>query len=226
MTQPTTLVLVRHGRTPANADGILAGRSAGVDLDDVGRTQVRAVGERLAPVPLAGIVASPLERTMATAHALVAHQAAQSPVTLHEEPDLLEVDYGDWTGRALRELAEEPLWRVVQDHPSGVTFPGGEALTAMASRSIAAIRRWNRHFEGDVYAAVSHGDVIKAIVADALGLHLDQFQRIQIEPASVTVIRYTERRPFVVRLNDVGGEVGSLIPSRPADSDAPVGGGA
>ena len=226
MTSATTLVLIRHGRTSANAEGILAGRSAGVLLDDVGLTQVRHLGERLADVPLAGIIASPLERTMATAQAILAHQSPETSAVLHEEPLLLEVDYGDWTGRGLAELSEEPLWRVVQDHPSGAHFPNGEAMSAMAQRAVAAIRTWNANFPGEIYAAVSHGDVIKAIVADALGLHLDHFQRIHVEPASVTVIRYTERRPFIVRLNDVGGDVGSLIPARATGPDAAVGGGA
>lgn len=224
MSSATTVMLLRHGRTSANAAGILAGRAPGVDLDDAGRDQVQRLGARLAPVSLAGVVSSPLDRTLATARAVVAHQKADAPAVLHEDPDFLEVDYGDWTGQALTDLAEDPLWRVVQDHPSAVGFPRGESMTQMAHRSVAGIRRWNEQFTGSIYAVVSHGDVIKAIVADALGLHLDHFQRIHIEPASVTVIRYTERRPFVVRLNDTGGDFHAF--GGATSPDAPVGGGA
>jgi probable phosphomutase (TIGR03848 family) len=154
-----------------------------------------------------------------------------------------EVRYGDWTGRPLKELAKEPLWRVVQAHPSAARFPGdeGESLAEAQHRAVAAVRDWNTRLGPDAtYLVCSHGDIIKAIVADALGLHLDQFQRIQADPASLTVIRYSELRPFVVRLNDTGGGVDALLtpPDKGTgkdgggdgepgdDSDAPVGGGA
>jgi probable phosphomutase (TIGR03848 family) len=135
-------------------------------------------------------------------------------------------------------LAKDPLWKVVQSHPSAVTFPGpeGEPLAETQSRAVAAVRDWNARVEREagpdaLWLACSHGDVIKAIVADALGLHLDLFQRISADPCSVTVIRYTELRPFVVRMNDTGGDVSALIPPkrrrrRKPGSDAAVGGGA
>ncbi|MDQ1705669.1 MAG: hypothetical protein QOF18_2035, partial [Frankiaceae bacterium] len=141
--------------------------------------------------------------------------------------------YGDWTGRPLKELAKDPLWKVVQNHPSAVTFPGdgGEPLRETQNRAVAAVRDWNARLGPDAtWLACSHGDVIKAIVADALGLHLDLFQRIQVDPCSVTVIRYTSLRPFILRMNDTGGGVADLVPpkrrSRRRSSDAPVGGGA
>jgi probable phosphomutase (TIGR03848 family) len=145
-----------------------------------------------------------------------------------------ECRYGDWTGRPLKELAKDPLWKVVQAHPSAVTFPGpeGEPLRETQTRAVSAVRDWNARLGPDaIWLACSHGDVIKAVVADAMGLHLDQFQRIVIDPCSVTVIRYTELRPFVVRVNDTGGGVTDLVPPkrkgrrRKASSDAPVGGG-
>ncbi|MEJ5915600.1 MSMEG_4193 family putative phosphomutase [Pseudokineococcus sp. 1T1Z-3] len=232
-----TLLLVRHGRTAANATGVLAGRSPGVDLDESGRAQAAALAERLAAVPLAAVVASPLQRTVATAQALLAAggTARRPRPALVEEPRLLECDYGAWTGRALKELAREPHWKVVQGHPSAAQFPGGESLRDVQSRALAAVREHDARVEAEhgadaVWVAVSHGDVIKAVLADALGQHLDSFQRIVVDPASVSVVRYTPLRPFVVRTNDTGGDLSGLVPPprrrrRAASSDADVGGG-
>jgi 2,3-bisphosphoglycerate-dependent phosphoglycerate mutase len=239
-----TLILVRHGRTPANAEGILAGRAAGVGLDDLGREQADAVAQRLAVLPLARIVTSPLKRTVQTAQALsTAQSSAMAPV---RDSGLVECGYGSWTGRSLSSLAREPLWRTVQVQPSAVTFPDGEAMADMMHRAVSTVRRHDaqvsaEHSPTAIWAAVSHGDVIKAIVADALGLHLDAFQRIMVSPASVCVIRYTEHRPFLAHLNDTGSDLSRLIapPRRrrrkstsptkrradPLASDAPVGGG-
>lgn len=225
----TTLLLVRHGRTAANATGVLAGWTPGVDLDDVGRAQAAALAERLRPVPLAALVTSPLERCQQTAAVLL--DGRPSP-TAEVDARLGEVQYGDWTGRELKVLAKDPLWAAVQAHPSSVTFPGGESLRAMQARAVDAVREHNARLGPDaVWAAVSHGDVIKAVVADALGLHLDQFQRIVVDPCSVTVISYAPLRPFVVRVNDTGGPLEPFGPKpksrrrRRASSDAVVGGG-
>ena len=233
-----TVVLVRHGRTAANAGGVLAGHTPGVVLDDRGREQAAAAGERLAAVPLAAVISSPLERTRETADAIAAAHSPAPP--LHLDDRVAEPHYGDWTGKKLTILAKDPLWKVVQAHPSAVVFPGdgGEAMAAMSTRAVSAVRDWNTRLEADhgpdaVFVVVSHGDVIKAITADALGLHLDQFQRLQVDPCSFTIIRYTDLRPFVVRTNDVGGSLDVLLPpKKPAtkrrrrSSDAAVGGGA
>jgi probable phosphomutase (TIGR03848 family) len=227
----TTVLLLRHGRTSANATGVLAGWTPGVQLDDVGTAQVAAVAERLARVPLAAVVSSPLERCVQTADAV----AQERDVQVQTDDRLGEARYGDWTGRTLKELTREPLWRVVQQHPSAAVFPGdeGEGLAQTQARAVAAVRGWNATLGPDaVWLACSHGDVIKAILADALGLHLDQFQRIVVDPASISVITYTATRPFVVRVNDTGGDVSGLIPPPrrrrrgTAASDAVVGGGA
>jgi len=227
----TTVILLRHGRTTANAGGVLAGWTPGVQLDESGAAQVAAVGERLAKVPLAAVVSSPLERCRQTADAV----AAGRELEVQTDERLGEARYGDWTGRTIKELAKEPLWKVVQQHPSAAVFPGpeGEGLAQTQARAVAAVREWNAKLGPDaVWLACSHGDVIKAILADALGLHLDQFQRIVVDPASVSVVTYTETRPFVVRVNDTGGDVSGLIPParrtrrKKASSDAVVGGGA
>ena len=229
----TTVLLVRHGRTPANASGVLAGWTPGVHLDDTGVTQAAALGARLLPVPVAAVVSSPLERCRETGAALL---AGRDGTPEHVDDRLGECRYGDWTGKALKDLAKDPLWKVVQAHPSAATFPGpeGESMRAMQARAVEAVRDWNARLGPDAtWVAVSHGDVIKAIIADALGMHLDQFQRIQADPCSLAVIRYTELRPFVVRLNDTGGSIDALLPpkKKPArrrrgSSDAAVGGGA
>jgi probable phosphomutase (TIGR03848 family) len=229
-------LLLRHGRTTANADGTLAGRLP-AELDDRGKEQAAAAGDRLrsSGVVLSGVVSSPLIRCQQTV------SLALPGVAIEPDERLIECGYGDWEGQPLKKLAKQKLWPVVQHHPAGARFPGpeGESMADMSARAVAAVRDWDARFTalagpGAVWLACSHGDVIKAIVADALGLHLDQFQRIMIDPGSFTIIRYTPTRPFVWRLNDTGGDLSALRPSRrrrrpPAidtSGDAVIGGGA
>jgi probable phosphomutase (TIGR03848 family) len=246
VTSVPTVLLVRHGRTTANASGTLAGWTPGIGLDDVGRAQAQTLAGRLAAVPLAAVVTSPLQRCRETVAELVGvpgPRGAARPVPLVDDR-LGEARYGDWTGRPLKELAREPLWRVVQAHPSAVTFPGehGESMLGMQLRAVEAVREHDaavarEHGEDAVWAAVSHGDIIKSLLADALGMHLDAFQRIVVDPCSVSVVRYTPLRPFALRVNDTGGDLSGLVPpKRPrrrrssprttpaASSDAVVGG--
>ncbi|MGO4782801.1 histidine phosphatase family protein [Cryobacterium sp. W22_MBD10_FK3] len=223
-----TVLLVRHGRTTANATGLLAGRTAGVLLDQIGRDQAAVTGRRLAAVPLVGVVSSPLERCRETAQQIIDLQAGTVPTPIEDE--LSECDYGDWQGRTLTELSQEKLWSVVQTQPSAVTFPNGEAMAAMQARSVAAIRRHDAAFEAThghnaVWVAVSHGDIIKSILADALGMHLDLFQRINVGPASVSIVRYGSTRPTVHATNTDAGDLSWLALGN-APADAPVGGGA
>jgi probable phosphoglycerate mutase len=210
---------------------VLTGWMPGIPLDDRGQAQAAALAARLAALPLDAMISSPLERCQQTAAAIAAPRNGQQIIT---DDRVGECHYGDWTGKPLRKLAAEPLWRVVQAHPSAVTFPGpeGESMPAMQHRAVAAVRDWNARLGKDAtYLICSHGDVIKAIVADSLGLHLDQSQRIQADPCSLTVIRYTPMRPFLVRMNDRGGGVDDLMPRASghgqggASSDAAIGGG-
>lgn len=226
-----TLLLVRHGRSTANTAGILAGWTPGVDLDETGQAQADALVDRLAGVPLVQAVSSPLERCRQTLAPLLAARPELAGPSAGE-PDLDErfgeCHYGDWTGRPLSELALEPLWRTVQDHASAAAFPGGESMRALSHRTVAAAREWDEkiaaeHGQDAVWLACSHGDVIKAITADALGLHLDHFQRINIEPCSVTAIRYTPQRPFVLRMSDTG-DLSTLRPRHQPGGDAAIGG--
>ncbi|MFI0431846.1 MAG: MSMEG_4193 family putative phosphomutase [Candidatus Nanopelagicales bacterium] len=212
----TRVILVRHGRTTANQSGVLAGR-ADVELDDVGREQAARVGQRLAAVNVAAVVTSPMLRTQQTAQLLVAPQS--EPKTPIVDERLAEVEYGEWTGRALKDLAGDPLWGVVQQHPAAVTFPGGESMAAMSARACASVREWAGSPAADgVVVVVSHGDVIKAILADALGMHLDAFQRIVVNPGSISAISYAGGRPFVERVNDCGEALADLQVEPPAEA--------
>jgi probable phosphomutase (TIGR03848 family) len=230
-----TVILLRHGRTSANATGTLAGRTPGVHLDDVGLGQADRAGGRLAVVPLTELVSSPLERCKETARAVARQQSAKPRV--HTDKALTECDYGEWQGRPLKELARLALWKTVQTNPSAATFPGGESLPQMQARAVDAVRRRDAavtaaHGADAVWLAVSHGDVIKSVIADALGMHLDLFQRIQVDPSSISVIRYTEARPYVLASNTHEGDLSWLAPKpsrktrRKADHGAAVGGGA
>ena len=233
----TTVLLIRHGRTSANTAGVLVGRTSGVGLDATGVQQAAELATRLSGVRLRAIVTSPLRRCRQTAQALFAAQSDSCVMAVEE--GLVECSYGEWTGRSLRELGKDKLWGAIQQQPSAVRFPGGESLSEMSTRAIAAVRDWNARIEaehgtGAVWAAVSHGDLIKAILADALGMHLDSFQRIVVDPASISIVRYTAARPYVITANSTTVDLATfLAPPRkrsrarrpkPAN-DAPVGGG-
>jgi probable phosphomutase (TIGR03848 family) len=231
----TLVLIVRHGLT-ASTGTALTGWTPGISLDDRGRAQAAAVGDRLAGVPIDAIISSPLDRCQETA-AAIARARPDGPLPVRTDERVGECHYGDWTGQPLRKLAKDPLWRVVQAHPSAVRFPGadGESMQDMQTRAVSAIRDWNERLGKDaVYVVCSHGDVIKSILTDSLGMHLDMCQRIQVDPCSLSVIRYTPLRPFVLRMNDIGGDVSSLKrPDRHAAAasarqvaDAQVGGGA
>lgn len=229
-----TVILVRHGRSTANTDGVLAGRTPGVLLDDTGHHQAHRTAARLAEVPLAAVVASPLERCQQTAKTIIDQQTtAPELITEH---GIVECDYGDWQGRALAELGKEDLWKTVIEQPSAAQFPGGESLTDMQERSVAAVRRHDaaiesEHGPGAVWAAVSHGDIIKSVITDAYGMPFDHFQRVHADPASVTIIRYTAAMPHVLCVNTTDGDLSWLAAlataaSNTGDTEAQVGGGA
>jgi probable phosphomutase (TIGR03848 family) len=234
-----TVIFVRHGRSSANTSGTLAGWTPGVFLDDTGEAQAAAVGARLAAgvVPVVEVVSSPLDRCVQTADLLCG--ALPGPVARSVHEGLAECKYGAWTGRRLTDLVKEDLWKVVQDEPSAARFPDseaypGESMLEMQDRALRAVREVDArilelHGPDAVWIAVSHGDVIKSVLSHATGAHLDDFQRIHVDPASVSAVRYTSRKPFVLRLNDVGGDLSGLRPPEreaATEGDAEVGGGA
>jgi probable phosphomutase (TIGR03848 family) len=230
----STVLLVRHGLTKMTGP-VLAGHTPGVALDERGIGQAAALATRLGALSLDAVVSSPLERCEQTATAILEaqRQAGREPKWAIDDR-LAEVQYGEWTGKPIKDLLKDPLWKVVQTQPSAVTFPGGERMADMQARGVAAIREWDAKLGEDaIWVACTHGDVIKAILADAHGMHLDLFQRIVADPCSVSAVRYTDTRPFVLRTNDTGGELGSLAPApkrgrrrRSGGSDATIGGGA
>ncbi|MCB1291840.1 histidine phosphatase family protein [Mycolicibacterium sp.] len=225
-----TVILLRHGRSVSNTAHTLAGRTEGVNLDDKGLGQAAELVERLAGMPIKALVRSPLLRCRRTLEPLAARLELEPIV----DERLAEVDYGAWTGRALSELVAEPLWSVVQQQPSAAVFPEGEGLAQVAARAVAAVREHDRRLAAEhggdtLWVACTHGDVIKAVVADALGAHLDSFQRITVDPASMSVIRYTKLRPFVLHVNHTGARLASVLTAPPPDApgsggDAVVGG--
>jgi probable phosphomutase (TIGR03848 family) len=192
------VLLVRHAVT-AQTGRRLSGWTPGLHLTDEGRAQARRLAGRLASVPVQAIYSSPLDRCLETAQIL----AEGRGMAVRELPELGEVRYGDWTGRELKELAREDLWRTVQLHPSGARFPGGESLLEMQTRAVAGIERLRTLAEhaGQTVLVASHADVIKAVAAHYAGLHLDQFQRLVVGPASLTAIGFGPV-PRLVRLND------------------------
>ncbi|MDX1881453.1 histidine phosphatase family protein [Mycolicibacterium sp. 141076] len=213
-----TVILLRHGRSTSNTAHTLAGRSEGVDLDDKGRAQAEGVVARIGELPVKAIVRSPLLRCQNT----VAPLAAALGLEPRVDDRLTEVDYGGWTGRKIAELVKEPLWPVIQQQPSAAVFPDGEGLAQVQSRAVAAVREIDRalaqEHDGDtLWIACTHGDVIKAVLADALGVHLDGFQRIVADPASMSVIRYTPHRPFVLHVNHTGTDLSSSLRPQPEE---------
>jgi probable phosphomutase (TIGR03848 family) len=226
----STVLLVRHGLT-AMTGSVLAGHTSGLALDERGRAQSVATAARIAVLPLRAVVSSPLQRCVETADAIAAGQAGDGP-DRHLDERLTECRYGEWTGKPMKELVRDPMWRVVQTQPSAARFPGGEGLAEISARAVEAVRDWDARLGPQaIWVACSHGDVIKAILADALGLHLDQFQRIVVDPCSVSVVRYSADRPYVLRANDTGGELAGFRPARrnrrrAKDAGATVGGGA
>ena len=215
-----TVILLRHGRSTSNTAQTLAGRTDGVDLDEKGQEQARqALVERIGSLPIRAIVRSPLLRCRRTVDPLAAALGLEPIV----DERISEVDYGKWTGRKIGDLVKEPLWAVVQQQPSAAVFPDGEGLAHVQARAVEAVQNITvagQRARGAMcsWLVGKHGDVMKPIVADALGTHLDSFQRITADPASMSVIRYTALRPFVVHVNHTGDQLASGLTAKPAKS--------
>lgn len=195
----TKLVLVRHAVTDQTGP-LLTGRAPGVGLSEDGRSQAKTVGERLGDAPVAAVYASPIERTVQTAEAIASHHE----LSVRPLPGVLEADYGEWTGQKLTDLAKTELWKTVQRAPSRARFPSGESLAEMQTRMVTALEAVVADHPGDVVVVVSHADPIKAAIAHYAGLHLDQFQRLVVAPASVTVLELSAHGAALVKCNDTG----------------------
>jgi len=194
--KPTTVLLVRHGQTPTTGD-VLPGRAKGLHLSDRGREQAERAAEKVAPSKATAVYASPLERGRETAAPIAKTLGLKVAV----ERGLLECDFGDWTGGKLKQLAKTPEWKTVQRYPSGFRFPNGESFREMQARIVDTLGRLAEKHHGETIVCVSHADPIKAAVADALGTHLDLFQRIVISPCSITTVVYGDGGPMVLGVN-------------------------
>jgi probable phosphomutase (TIGR03848 family) len=208
----TLVLLIRHAHSVANGSGILAGRTQGIGLSPSGKKQARELARRLGSIPIKSFRSSPLERCGETISPWLKKLTETNPrLVVLMDDDLSEVDYGDWTGRKLRTLSKESLWKKVQEEPSQVTFPKGESLIAMQERAMRALQRGlDKRGKGHVIL-VSHGDVLKSIIASALNLHLDEFQRIVIDPASVSILDYSSSKPRLILMNDSHSRLGQEL---------------
>lgn len=207
--KPTLVLLVRHGQTPTTGAS-LPGRAPGLHLSDKGRGQAEVAATRIASLQsVAAVYASPMERTKETAAPI----ARASKLRVRGANDLIECDFGNWTGRKLSELRKLNAWRTVQHYPSGFTFPGGESFAGMQTRAVECVQSLVARHPGQTIVAVSHADVVKAIVASAVGTHLDLFQRIVVSPCSITAILYSADGPVVLTINSTGDDLRALAPS-------------
>lgn len=207
------LVLIRHAHSEANAAGILSGRLPNVHLSEKGIKQAVDLAQRLGSFPVAQLRISPMERCFETVQpwindVLIPRSKNFAPVIDH---NISEVDYGDWSGKKLSILSKNKMWKTVQESPSRMYFPSGEGIGQMQARALQSVHELAKLKNKGAAVIVSHGDVIKAIVASALGIHLDEFQRIVIDPASITVIEYSGIKPRVLLLNDTRGHVSDLL---------------
>jgi probable phosphoglycerate mutase len=203
----TLVLLVRHGVT-STTGRLLPGRRRGLHLSDEGRRQAEALAARLAAVPkIAAIYSSPLERARET----VAPLAKARGLTVRVERGLFEVDVGAWTGLSLKRAARRPEWAIVQRHASGFRFPGGESFVEMQARMASTLGRLVERHRGQTIVVASHADPLKTLVAHALGMPLDLFQRIVIAPASITAIAYRAEGLSVLTLNAMDGDLAPLV---------------
>jgi probable phosphomutase (TIGR03848 family) len=206
------LLLLRHASTEQTGKR-LSGWTPGIHLSERGAGEALALAERLTPLEIHAVYSSPLERCLETATAVAEPRGLKVDVI----EDVGEVRYGEWTGRDISELAKQELWRVVQLHPSSARFPEGESILEMQTRAVLACERLRAEHAGQTVAVCSHADVIKAVSAHYLGMHLDLFQRLVVGPASVTAFGFGPL-PHLLRLNSTGEER-DLRPPRQRDKE-------
>ena len=201
------IVLLRHAHSVANQKNLLAGRTAGISLSKTGKEQAKDLISRLGTIQFDEVAISPLQRCRETIDPWLTSTGAKSRIVVDES--VSEVDYGSWSGKTLSSLRRKAQWKIVQDFPSQMTFPEGESLLEMQGRALSGFYRLNAVKGRGPRLLVSHGDVIKSIVAHCLGMHLDQFQRLVIEPASLTIIDTDSGTSRLVRFNDAKGFLSS-----------------
>lgn len=221
------LVLIRHAHSESNASGVLSGRIPNIHLSEKGKKQAQQLAERLGNFPVAEIRISPMERCAETIDPWLKQHISKVSGSLKPivDPGINEVDYGIWSGKKLTSLSRKREWKTVQESPSRMYFPEGEGIAAMQSRAMQTVHELAKLPDSKVGVIVSHGDVIKSIVASVLGMHLDEFQRIIIDPASVSIIEYASIKPRLLLLNDTRAVVTDLLIAQKRSKNL-LGGGA
>ena len=221
------VVLIRHAHSEANLAGVLSGRRPNVHLSKEGVEQSKDLAHRLGDFVPHQIRISPMERCLET----ISPWLLQSSKSKFKRPKpivdhgLTEVDYGDWSGKKLAVLSRHKLWSVVQNTPSQMYFPKGEGILEMQARALESIHKNIDRKAKTPLVIVSHGDVIKSIVAASLGMHIDEFQRIIIDPSSISVIDFSETKPRVLLLNDNRAVVTDLLIGKKRATNLLGGGG-
>jgi len=207
------LVLIRHAHSEANAAGILSGRLPHVHLSEKGVEQSEDLAVRLGNFPVSTLRISPMERCFETISPWLNSIVLPNNPTIEPiiDQELTEVDYGTWSGKKLALLSRNKLWKTVQEAPSRMYFPSGEGIAQMQSRAMTSVHQAVSGKTKGTAVIVSHGDVIKSIVASALGMHLDEFQRIVIDPASISILDFSTTKPRVLLLNDSRSKVTELL---------------
>jgi len=193
------LLLIRHALTP-HVGHKLSGWSSGVHLSDEGRAQAARLTERLHEVQIDAIYSSPLDRAVETAQPI----AKDHKLRVRQRAEIGEVKYGELEGKSLRTLAKGKLWAKLQTWPSDIRFPGGESLRETQARAVAAIERLRAEHPKQNVAVLSHGDWIRLSVAHYLGVHIDLYRRINVDPASVSALLFFELMPVVQVVNETG----------------------
>ena len=208
----TLIIFVRHGKTPTTGTK-LPGRAPNLHLSDEGKSQAEMIAKEIEKSSssflgkgVSAIYASPMERTQETARPI----AKALNLRVRTLKGLNECDFGDWTGRRLRDLSKLKSWSTVQKKPSSFRFPNGESFTEMQNRMLRTVDKIRERHPGETIVCVSHADPIKAILASAVGTPLDLFQRIMVGPCSASVVLYTKERPLVLTLNSNGNFNGPL----------------
>lgn len=205
-------LLIRHGQNDWVSKNRLAGWTPGVHLNDVGRRQAEQLAERLSALPLKAIYSSPLERCTETAEAL----ALTHNLNIVVVDQVGEVRYGKWEGKKIKKLSKKKTWHAVQHFPGRFRFPEGESLFEVQQRAVAAVESLSRQHKDEMFAIVSHADVIKLVLAHYLGLHIDLFQRLAISTASVSILALPENGSVrVLRINDHGPIEAPSTPEEP-----------
>ena len=214
-----SVILVRHSRSTANTAGVLAGQAPGISLDETGFTQAKGLTTRIGDIAITRVISSPLQRCIETISPW--HEKyGQSEIEI--DNNFIESDYGTWTGCKLSELAKEPLWKEIQKTPSKVTFPEGESFQTMFKRVSEGLDSIiDKLAENDNVIVVSHGDIIKLAISKILGLPIDNFQKLVIDPASISIVKVENsedkehsRRTALISMNESGTPLSKLLENK------------